>query len=101
MDDVTQYTNQIITRAIETEEDFIFRTIEPWCSEIAERKISKKDLKKALELLKKQEPIEPLFNEHHVYVSDSFMCGACHHFIKFHARYCEDCGRAVKWNEAD
>lgn len=54
----------------------------------------------ALALLKEQdEPIEPTLNESHSYVSDAFKCGKCGHIIKFHAKYCEDCGQAVKWND--
>ena len=54
---------------------------------------------KALEALEKRnEPIEPTLNESHSYVSNSFNCGKCGHTIRFHAKYCEECGQAVKWN---
>lgn len=54
----------------------------------------------ALALLKEQdEPIKPTLNESHSYVSDAFKCGKCGHTIRFHAKYCEECGQAVKWNE--
>ena len=57
----------------------------------------------ALTLLKEQkkrnEPMEPTLNESHCYVSDAFKCGKCGHAIRFHAKYCEDCGQAVKWGE--
>lgn len=52
----------------------------------------------ALALLKEQNnPIKPTLNENHRYVSDAFKCGKCGHIIRFHAKYCEDCGQAVKW----
>lgn len=40
--------NQIIIEALETEDEFIFTTIRPWCEEKIQRKISKKDLELAL-----------------------------------------------------
>lgn len=43
------------------------------------------------------EPIEPTLNENHSYISDAFKCGKCGHAIRFHVKYCEDCGQAVKW----
>lgn len=55
----------------------------------------------ALVLLKEQkernEPMKPTLNENHRYVLDAFKCGKCGHIIRFHAKYCEDCGQAVKW----
>lgn len=50
---------------------------------------------------KRDEPIKPTLNESHSYVSDAFKCGKCGHIIKFHAKYCEDCGQAVKWHDND
>lgn len=53
---------------------------------------------KALDALEKRnEPMEPTLNENHSYVSDAFKCGKCGHIIRFHAKYCENCGQAVKW----
>lgn len=39
---------EILTRAIEKMDEFIFRTVEPYCSKISERRISKSLLKRAL-----------------------------------------------------
>ena len=51
-----------------------------------------------IKLLKdRDEPIKPTLNESHGYVSDAFNCGKCGHTIRFHAKYCENCGQAVKW----
>lgn len=46
----------------------------------------------------RDEPIKPTLNENHSYVSDAFKCGKCGHAIRFYAKYCEDCGQAVKWD---
>lgn len=51
----------------------------------------------ALELL--ETPVEPTLYEGHLYVSDMFRCGACGNTIKYHARFCEVCGRKVSWSE--
>lgn len=53
----------------------------------------------AITLLKERdEPIRPTLNESHSYVSDAFKCGKCGHIIRFHAKYCENCGQGVEWN---
>lgn len=66
--------------------------------EINEAKDRCDAVENALALLKEQdEPIKPTLNESHSYVSDAFKCGKCGHTIRFHAKYCEDCGQAVKW----
>ena len=39
---------EILTRAIEKTDEFIFRTIEPYCNTISEIRISKSLLKRAL-----------------------------------------------------
>jgi hypothetical protein len=50
----------------------------------------------AIALLKEQEPVEPIppIDE-----SDLWKCGNCNHqlFRCTHQRYCEMCGRSVKW----
>ena len=46
-------------------------------------------------LEKRNEPMKPTLNENHSYVSDAFKCGKCGHIIRFHAKYCEECGQAV------
>ena len=48
---------------------------------------------------KRNEPMKPTLNESHSYVSDAFKCGKCGHTIRFHAKYCEDCGQEVRWSE--
>lgn len=50
----------------------------------------------ALDLLKEQEPVEPIPPTDE---SDLWKCGNCNHqlFRCTHQRYCEMCGRSVKW----
>jgi len=60
--------------------------VDPWAKEMAE------------ELLKEQEPVEPIPPKDE---SDLWKCGNCNHqlFRCTHQRYCEMCGRKVKWND--
>lgn len=39
---------KITEEVTESEDEFIFTTIKPWCEEVMQRKISKRDLEKAL-----------------------------------------------------
>lgn len=47
-DFTTEYTMNIVNKVEETESDFIFETISPFCERIAQRKISKAELTLAL-----------------------------------------------------
>ena len=44
------FTYEIRRRVREDEENFIFETIEPYCSTVAQQKISKKELDEAIQL---------------------------------------------------
>lgn len=50
----------------------------------------------AIDLLKEQEPVEPIPPTDE---SDLWRCGNCNHqlFRCTHQRYCDMCGKAVKW----
>lgn len=48
--DGIDFTYEIKRRVREDEDNFIFETIEPYCSNIAQQKISKKDLDEAIQL---------------------------------------------------
>ena len=52
--------------------------------------------KDALDLLKEQEPVKPIPPTDE---SEMWRCGNCHHqiFRCTHQRFCERCGRPVKW----
>jgi hypothetical protein len=58
--------------------------VDPWAKEMVE------------ELLKKQEAVKPIPPTDD---SDLWKCGNCNHqlFRCTHQRYCEMCGRNVKW----
>lgn len=53
----------------------------------------------ALALLKAQETVKP--KEVKMYPSDQYACGSCGHVSvgskDYHAKYCPECGRKVKW----
>ena len=59
--------------------------VDPWAKEMAE------------ELLKEQEAVEPIPPTDE---SDLWKCGNCNHqlFRCTHQRYCDMCGKAVKWD---
>ena len=57
----------------------------------------------ALELLKEQEAVEPKVSEAYRLLSGRMSrrrawCGACGIRIRFDSKFCEHCGRAVKWD---
>ena len=56
-------------------------------------------MRDALELLKEQEPVKPRFADGVHYTVNKYLCGACGHHINQNSRYCEGCGRAVKWDD--
>ena len=45
---IVEITNKMCQKATETQEEFIFETIKPWCEEIVQQKITKRELKQAL-----------------------------------------------------
>ena len=68
------------------------RKVIDWCCHLEDLRSD------ALELLKGQEPVEPIPPTDE---SDLWRCGNCNHqlFKCKHQRYCEMCGREVKWDE--
>lgn len=48
--DGMEFTYELQRRIREDEDNFIFETIEPFCSDIAQQKISKQDLNEAIQL---------------------------------------------------
>lgn len=48
MEEVNGMIQKIITEVQETEDEFIFTTIQPYCENVFQRKISKKELESAL-----------------------------------------------------
>ena len=57
-------------------------------------------------LLKKQEAVEPIISESYRTNSGRMSrrkawCGACGIGINFDAKFCDHCGKGVKWNDSD
>ena len=48
MDSITSFVEKMVETVNETHEEFIFQTIKPYCENIAEMRIEKQFLKKAL-----------------------------------------------------
>lgn len=53
----------------------------------------------AMELLKKQEPVEPRIQTCGSGVTWWNVCGNCQMAINPNDKYCHECGQAVKWDE--
>lgn len=61
--------------------------------------VDKETVIDALELLKEKEPVKP--KEVKMYPTGQYACGFCGHISvgskDYHAKYCPECGKAVKW----
>ena len=56
----------------------------------------------ALELLKEQEAVKPLKSKlsfTHGFDWEIWDCGCCGNQLRSFAKYCDQCGKAVKWDE--
>lgn len=56
----------------------------------------------ALNLLKEQEAVKPLKSKlsfTHGFDWEIWDCGCCGNQLRSFAKYCDQCGRAVKWDE--
>lgn len=61
--------------------------VDPWAKKMAE------------ELLKKQEPVNPIRMHHTEHKqTDNYRCGKCGDDMYFEQRFCEFCGQAAKWD---
>ena len=89
--------NEII-RGLEKISDYFFDVYREEANKetYAEAKDRYDVIESTLELLKEQEAVEPIPPTDE---SDLWKCGNCNHqlFRCTHQRYCEMCGRAVKW----
>lgn len=88
-DDVARSMEHIIMKTIETEEEFMFRMVSPFCTAIMQRHISKQDLVTALSKQKKMEPFKSL--------EGNYACRSCLSKIAKGNNYCPVCGQAVEW----
>lgn len=55
-------------------------------------------MRDALELLKEQEPVEPLIADYKIYGSNR-ICANCTAYLFPAGKYCPGCGREVKWDD--
>ena len=53
-------------------------------------------MRDALELLKAQEPVEPIRND--IGIGYWYQCGSCGAALGVDWKYCHNCGKAVKWD---
>lgn len=58
----------------------------------------KEVMETALELLKEQEPVEPLIADYKIYGSNR-ICANCTAYLFPAGKYCPGCGREVKWDD--
>ena len=61
-EDVFQYAEKVVTKAVEETDKFIFETIKPYCEAIEEREISKRDLECALRQYFHKEPCDDVIS---------------------------------------
>ena len=71
----------------------------PWYpSDKAEEGCIRTLMKATLELLKAQEPVEPIrMNHDENKYRDHYKCPICDDDLTYEQQYCAECGRAVKW----
>ena len=81
-------TAQIVTEAEETIDAFIFKTILPFCQEVTQRAISKKDLEQALIHYFPKERIKTK--------SGCFTCPTCYTYITSKQAACDHCGQRLE-----
>lgn len=112
------FTTKIITRAIESTEEYIFQTISPYCERITETKISKAELTDAL----MKQKARPLIDDE---ISSVNRCPGCRVVINtryfggrqkliskkngvryvdiggctYDANYCPVCGQKITWRD--
>lgn len=102
---------QIVTRVFETQDEFIFETIRPFCETQAHMAITKDELIRALTLLREQEPVKPIIKESQIKTIGGSKvtwklscCGWCGTPIEEATdtttcwNYCPNCGRRIEWN---
>ena len=92
---------QVVTKAFETQEEFIFQTIQPFCERQAHMVITKDKLIRALTLLREQEPVKWL----KISPAGIYECSGCGQNVFTSDievyRFCHGCGRTVKRDAAD
>lgn len=90
---------KICMGARESEDDFIFETVRPFCEGMTQMVIHKKDLIEAMRLWTNSKPQKPseseiTVNGHYAY---EYLCRRCGHTLRKEQRFCDECGGKVEW----
>ena len=96
--DCNDFLTNIQTAVTETHEEFIFDTISPFCCEVAQKIVSKRDLQEALtRYYKKGRWIR------HNYENGwySLECDQCHETSGDDSNFCPNCGADMRENKND
>lgn len=110
MEEYETFMFEIQKQVIETEDEFIFRTLYPYCNDILETKISKETLKKALvhskDLVPLQVELEADGYADGELVYDYGKCPKCGWQFEegdkdWEEPYCCHCGQKLKWFETE
>lgn len=101
-DSFNNITQTIVMKVKETQDDFIFKCIQPFCEEIlSEFTIEKKDL---VEALCRHKPIKVIIVPDNDNFPHHYVCPSCSRIIKhLEERYnfCPTCGQALNWKTCD
>ena len=92
--EILDFTTKITTRAVEETDNFIFRTILPYCEQITEMEISKAELSAALMKQRERKPIREPWRS---------VCPVCRGTLfagnydgkEFENHYCPRCGQKI------
>ena len=87
---------KVITKAIEEEDRFIFETIRPFCENVTQKVIPKKDLEQAIVRYYNRgnwihEPIEGM-----VGLGAEVRCSICRKVQKLVTNFCPECGADMR-----
>ena len=88
-DEVGEKLKLFTTKAIETQDEFIFETVSPYCIQKTQMRITKEELVNAISKQRGREPFKSL--------QGNFACRDCLTKIIRGNNYCPMCGQKVKW----
>lgn len=81
---VSEFESGFQTKVVEDTEQFLFKTVQPFCETVVEHRIKKKDL---VEALTKHSEKARIFN------AGRFECPVCHNHVYSEQKYCDECGQ--------
>ena len=102
--ETVSFKSKFQTKVMEDTEMFLFRTVQPFCETITERRIEKKDLEQALV---KHFPRDVMFCDNSMTKLPVSSCPSCFEHINMYAygesnkiqQYCPYCGQHINWKE--